>query len=218
MKKLLIVAIAILFVAGFSATAKAFSLVPGGLISPFSSGSFTLPSGATLLAFINQVPVSGQDAYNNVVFSGTLSEKVYSVPNVGMLFEYTFSNTGPGKPGDTIGHLSVGGYTGFTTDVDANGLGVSPFGPGLTPSSIDRSGSGDVLDFNFLAGVPVGFSSDTLWIQTNAPSYTFNSTQLQDGGNSQTPTYGPATPEPATMLMFGMGALGLVGLRKRKVA
>lgn len=211
MKKLLIVAIACLFVAGFSATAKAFSLVPGGLISPFSSGSFTLPSGATLLASINAVPVTGADVNNTVVFVGTLSEEVYSVPNVGMLFEYTFSNTGAGLIGDTISHLSVAGYGGFTTDVDANGSGV-------TPSSIDRSaGSGSVLDFNFLTGVPVGSSSDTIWIQTNANYYIPNSTQLQDGGNSRTSTYGPA-PEPATMLMFGMGALGLVGLRKRKLA
>ena len=210
MKKLLIVAIAILFVGGISSTAKAVSLVPGGDVTP--AGTFTLPSDAGVLASITAVPVSGEDINNKVKFTGTLSETVYS-DSTGTLFEYTFSNTG--KTGD-IREMSITGFAGFTTDVDATLAGVSP-------SSIERSSigddGGDVMDFYFKPiSVTAGLSSDTLWIQTNAQSYTLNSTQLQDGGNSRTSTYGPATPEPATMLMFGMGALGLVGLRKRKVA
>jgi len=208
MKKLLIVAVACLFVAGFSATAKAVSLVPGQIINPVADG-FTLPAGSVELAAITAIPVNGINSTGGTVFTGTLSEEVYS-DSTGMLFEYTFSNTS--ATGDSIAHLSAGGYTGFTTNVDVTA------GTGVVPSSVDSTVNG-VLDFNFLSGVSSGLSSDVLWIQTNAKSYTGNSTQLQDGGNSRTSTYGPAaTPEPATMLMFGIGALGLVGLRKRKIA
>lgn len=202
MKKLLVVAIACLFVAGFSVTAKAVSLVPGQTI--FSvPGTFSLPGGSVLDATVN----TGFTAPGS--FSGTLIENVYSDPT-GTLFEYTFSNTGSSAD-DAIEHLSANGYTGFTTDVDATA-------PGVVPTSIFRSSSGNVLNFYFQPlGVPGGgSSSDTLWIQTNAKGYTLNNTGLLDGVSTNVTTYGPATPEPATMLMFGIGALGLVGLRKRK--
>ena len=52
MKKLLVVAIACLFVAGFSATAKAISLPPGGSTNgPF--GASLLPGSYTVVATLS---------------------------------------------------------------------------------------------------------------------------------------------------------------------
>ena len=71
-------------------------------------------------------------------------------------------------------------------------------------------------------GVAPGQSSDVLWVQTNALRTAPGVTLLQNDGQAQVGTYGPIsstpTPEPATMAMFGMGTLGLFGLRKRKIA
>lgn len=184
------------------------TLLPvGGNVAP--TGTFSLPGGSTLVASITAKPFTGVDTFSNTVFSGNLSENVYK-DAAGMLFEYSFANTGANGGSDAIELMSTVNYAGFTTSVDATGSGVSPF-------TISRStGSGSVIDF-FFSGVPLGSSSDSLWIQTNADNFTVISTALQDGGNTSLSTFGPAaTPEASTMLMFGMGTLGLVGLRNRK--
>jgi hypothetical protein len=209
MKKLLIVAIAILFVGGISSTAKAVSLSPGQVDIPITPGGFapTLPSPVTVSATFSTATYSGNITEN--VYSGTTDGTV-----TGMLFEYTFSNN---TGSETIAYMSVGGYAGFATDIYATGPGDPPF-------NLTRSSSGGTLDIYFVGnaegGVPGGQSSDTIWIQTNAPYYTSNNTTLDDSTATNIPTtLGPtAIPEPATMVMFGIGALGLVGLRKRKVA
>jgi len=199
MKKLLVVAIACLFVAGFSATAKAAVLAP-------------VVAGSTLEAYLNPTVAFTAPNYANTAtaFTGTLDESVY-LDATGMIFEYQFTNTsGSTTLKDPIITMANSDFSGFTTTQGyVTGGGQDP---------ILESNVGDTISFSF-SGVTPGTSSDVLWIQTNAPAYNYlGSAYFQDGGNVSVGDYGPATPEPATMLMFGMGALGLVGLRKRKLA
>ena len=218
MKELLIMAIGCLLIAGFSTTAKAISLSVGG--------STTGPFGTNLSIANRATPVKGASLSVPLTvigpgLSGTLTETVYS-DSIGMLFEYQFTN----NPGSTksITEMSASNYSGFTIDVNASENAGSTL---IVPSGI--SDLGIDMAFSFSSAVSPGKSSDYLWIQTNAPGFTaFDDTYFY--GNGSTPeaevldTLGPSTkpirvtPEPSTMLMFAISALGLAGLRKIKAA
>ena len=83
MKKLLVLTLGVLFVAGLSMTAKAAILPPAGAGETF----------VTALNAGNPTPFTGL-LLGNPVFTGNLEETVYSDPT-GLLFEYQFSNTHP---------------------------------------------------------------------------------------------------------------------------
>lgn len=212
MKKLLIVAIACLFVAGFSATAKAVSLAPGTVVSAAGDA----PSTQIGVGSITPLSLPALPTYNfsySGAFVGTFNESVYT-DSIGLLFEYTFTNVGASGQQDALEVMAPTNFSGFITNVDAI------TGAGVFPTSIGRSADGKTINFHFFGtdAVSVGSTSDVLWVQTNAQNYTLSNLSFIDGGTDTVSAYGPATPEPATMLMFGMGALGLVGLRKRKLA
>ncbi len=85
------------------------------------------------------------------------------------------------------------------------------------PSTIDRSGAGDVVGFNFIPPVtPDGGSSDTsfeLIIRTNATNFGPGSIGIIDGGGQTLAGFAPtpttAVPEPAPIVLLGLGAAGM---------
>lgn len=199
MKKLLIATLMLGLIFGLTATAKAVVLAPGGAALATGAAS----PGGTLLTSILGAPFTGVDAGGTVYFTGTLSQWVRQNAT-GMLFEYQFSNSS----GSIINRLSATNFTGFYTDVDVVAGAAS---------MMTRSDASTVAFAPpwLSPGVGPGETSPLFWIQTDALYYGPGGVVVQDGGNARISCYGPAVPEPGSMLLLGMGVLGLAGLRKR---
>lgn len=202
MKKIFIAALVSFFVLGISATAKAVVLVPGSIAGP---AGLPVPGGA-FIATITQ-PV----AYDAI--SGSITQNVY-LNATGYLFEYTFTNFPFPTSQNAVWRITATNYAGFWTDVDA-----SPAAGGVMPIWLDRSLVGDSVGFQFFGSGGVGILPGTrtakLWIQTNAQYYGLGTGHFIDGGTKDVTLYGPAVPEPVSMLLLGMGILGLFGLKRK---
>lgn len=167
---------------------------------------------------------------NSGTFSGTLEEWVAQDVNTGGL-DFLYQVINSSGSADAIEHMSVTGYSGYTTDAgfcsNPGGGGAVPCGNPLggtgtlAPSSIVHS-SGNVVDFSFLNdGIAPGVQTYDLVIKTNAEYYGSGSANLIDGGVTSLTTYAPttATPEPATTGLFlgGLFGVGLFVARKFRV-
>jgi hypothetical protein len=201
MKKILLTTLIALFVLSLATTAKAVTLNPGLVVT--SLGAST-PSGSIVTSLLDQSFI-GKDIDGAKFFSGTLDQYVYK-NKTGLLFVYQVHNNNIYP--DHIQTLSTTGYSGFATGVDIDSL---------AGKSISRSSSGGTVTFNFL-DIADGTTSPYYWIQTDARYLRWAGTNLIDGGTANLRTYapGPGVPEPTTMLLFGMGVLGLFGIGRKK--
>lgn len=208
-------ALAALALGGLAAApAHALPLLAGSVLIP-ADGSGADPSdGVTLASSSTGFIVAG-------AFSGTLTTEVIagasSNPLGGLTFLYQVSNDGAAGP-NSIGRMSLASMAGFVIDASYDPAS------GVAPASIDRNPSGDVIGYNFvptpidpLAGfLAPGNSSTLLILHTDAPTYRAAVASLIDGGVITVPTFGPAVPEPSTIVL-GLGSLvSLAALRLRR--
>lgn len=161
---------------------------------------------------------TGLDAFNNVIFTGTLYFDVWSDNVTGNLsFYYRIVNDATSSTSITT--ASMRDFAGFSTDADyLNDL----FYGVVNPTLVSRDNSGSNVNFSFISG-PIGAGeilpgqdSMVLRIATDAKQYTDGSTALLNGGIAAVQTYAPV-PEPATMVILG-GAAALAAARRRKNA
>jgi hypothetical protein len=132
---------------------------------------------------------------------------------------------------DAIERLTLTSFTGFATDVGftMNGGGTLSGGT-VIPETVSRGAAGDVIGFNFSTLVPLLFSPGSttfvLVIKTNATEFTSGTVSEIDGGVAASfAAFAPngvpeVTPVPTTLplLATGLGALGLLGWRRKRKA
>jgi PEP-CTERM motif len=191
-----------------------------------------LPVGTTILA----VGAGEPDPTGGVVvdggvpvpfvaatFSGTLTSTVISgdPSNLlgGLTFTYLLKND-PASP-HALGRLTVDDFSGFLTDVSYQ----DPPLVGTPPSLFSRStGTGGVMGFTFV-GAPLGpgevspgTSSALLVVQTDAVKYTRTVASVIDGSVAMVTSFAPSpkVPEPSTLVLGGLGLIGLVAVAWRR--
>jgi hypothetical protein len=146
----------------------------------------------------------------NGVPNGTYTAWVYRTPGGTLDFAYQFHVLGGTV--ESTSHSNFSGTTIYDAGYEAPAAGqVAPF-------TMSRDASGAQAKFYF-AGVTAGQTSTIDVLRTTATTYTIGTYTFQDGGAIGVPAFQPI-PEPSSMVLVGLGAMGLVtyGLRRRKVA
>jgi hypothetical protein len=177
---------------------QATLLAPGGLALPVAGEPD--PIGGTVLNSITS-------SFSTASFTGDLVSSVIagdaSNPFGGLTFTYQYTiSSGP----DSSGGISLGGFSGFATDVSYQIPATD-----VIPVLATRSVTGDNIDFTFAPQVTPGQTTALLVVQTDSQVFDFGtSTVLDHTGSANisilTPT---AVPEP---MSIGITMLGLATL------
>jgi hypothetical protein len=224
MKRILFVGLALVGVLALTPGAKATVLAPGTTSTTISTSDLT---GLTL---VDQWSVAFNTPLNppgvpQTIF-GTYQEWVYRDDITGNLTFLEQINLNAGS--EEVHRITVSAYGSLTTDVSVlTDLPPTGLAGGVTPNNtgggavIARSADGNVIGFGFFAtAITGGTHSAVLAIETNAKNYDkLGVLSAIDGTTSSNLTFQPTVvPEPSTLAIAGLGALGLIGfgLRRRK--
>lgn len=224
MKKLYVAALAVLLAVGVSGAAQA---TPTPVDAPISTGTLK----ASLL---NQTFVATK-ADDSEVFSGLYNHWVWeNTTGLAFLYQFKIDNDNPKRPVGRWTSIDFYEFPAVTNGIgyDMNGDAADSTWSSLTGSWASTTGSdpfsmGDdgygTIGWNFAEGTnPTryhmlpGYTSPLLWVQTKAWYYTLASSSIIDGGTCNVDTYGPAAPEPTSMLLMSIGLIGIAGRRIQK--
>ncbi len=167
------------------------SIISGGL----TSGLLTV---STFSSTPNTNHTSGVSAGGGIVFSGLVTSSITNVS--GTLFNFETNTTGIGA----LQGLAAGQYL-FTYSLNAS---FATFGQGFNTLSTNTSTNGWSRNAGGGFGLPGG--SNWATYNTQNPGDTSGAKQFSLGINGAN-----AVPEPASIAILGLGALGLL-VRRRK--
>lgn len=205
-------ALAVLLVNATPSVSQAALLTVGGaLLNPAAEPD---PTGATtVVAGGAAVPFSGFG------FTGTLTSTVLTGDTSNpfgadkLTFTYLLHNDATSL--NRLHRLTISNFAGSSTD-------ASHRTGGLNPTLIDRA-TADVIGFSFIEAVgqgPLnpGASTGLLVIQTNATAFSPALASVIDGSVASVMSFAPLPPipEPATITLAGLAALGLAIVIKRR--
>jgi hypothetical protein len=185
-----------------------------------------VPTGAGPTGGAVQAGTGIPVAFLSGTFHGTLTSTVIagdpSNPYGGLTFTYLLVNmTAPPPPQGEIDRITINDYDTFAVDASYQ----SPTA-GFLPTLVDRDLTGDVMGFSFLnlpghlghGPLPPGFTSALMVLQTNAQFYKPTLASVIDGSVASVASFAPNVPEPSSIVLAGLGLLGLAawGWRRKR--
>ena len=219
-------AILLAVVAGLACGAAHASTLNGPFPESQPPDTFGACAGCTQLAYTSQ---SGSNLSSTLHLMSDAA--VYSDPSntfcAGCL-DFVYQVISSGTSTDNVGRVTVTNFTGFEVDAGYStagepAAGGTAFATGTwAPGLVDRN-TADSVGFQFsnvATAIPPGGASTVLVVETNATSFTGGFISISDGTAAAFTAFEPTSsssspsPEPATLLLAGLGIAGLAGIRR----
>jgi hypothetical protein len=166
--------------------------------------------------------------YAGADIQGQIISTVYSgdVNNPWGGLTFTYQVFADSSSTEGVRRFTAGNFGGFQTDVSYDDVGggydVLPAAlpvSSVAPQSVDRSGSGNVIGFDFpllYSPIQPGMNSALLVIQTDAMAWQPGLASVIDASAETVLSLAPIVPEPTTAGLMGLGAIALMAARRRR--
>ncbi len=214
MRRTTFVAIAIMGALCAASPAHADILSVGGSGSPDALSV----AGDT---FLTSVTNSGTDSETGL--NVTITTSVYETAQNTLTFTYLLQNNSSST--DIVTSLTASNYSvAASVGTGKIDMGADNTTSGVAPNNVAWEDAA-TLKWTFGSNINPGHSSELLIVETQATNYAAGLVTAQNSGVVQVAGLEPAVgtlavPEPSTMAIAGLGALGMIGylLRRRKSA
>jgi hypothetical protein len=199
------------------------TIVRAELISYFdnalvgSSGTLTWPGTAATLstAYVPNVSIY------YAVYGRTVFESVFGVDVPGtdaFVYAYQVDNRNSAKSLSkfTVGITSGVPFRNLAQIIDPPGDGVPPVSPGTSATSSSTNATTAIWNFTTLGAIPAGGKSTILFFTSpNVPTHGKTCSVTSGALSSTAPVATPGTtaPEPSSLLLLAVGAIGLAVFR-----